>query len=93
MYKLSWSTGFRRAFKKVTKKNSRLEEKIFLTLEKLLHQPFNPELKTHKLHGKLELGTVKMVNYQDYGPVRLNMIVALFLLLKMNQRLAKILLY
>lgn len=53
MYKLSWSSGFRRAFKKVTKKNSRLEEKIFSTLEKLLGQPSNPELKTQKLHCKL----------------------------------------
>jgi len=53
MYKISWSGGFRRAFKKVTRKNPRLEEKIFSTLEKLLSQPFNPELKTHKLHGKL----------------------------------------
>lgn len=53
MYKLSWSSGFRRAFKKITKKNPHLEEKIFSTLEKLLNQPFNSELKTHKLHGKL----------------------------------------
>ena len=53
MYKLSWSSGFRRAFKKITKKSPHLEEKIFSTLEKLLNQPFNSELKTHKLHGKL----------------------------------------
>jgi addiction module RelE/StbE family toxin len=53
MYKLSWSSGFRRAYKKVTKKSPHLEEKIFSALEKLLAQPFNPELKTHKLHGKL----------------------------------------
>lgn len=53
MYKLSWSSGFRRAFKEITKKNPHLEEKIFSTLEKLLNQPFNSELKTHKLHGKL----------------------------------------
>jgi len=53
MYKLSWSGGFRRGFKKATRKNPHLQEKIFLTLEKLSNQPFNPELKTHKLHGKL----------------------------------------
>ena len=47
MYKLAWSSGFRRAFKKITKKNSHLEEKIFSTLEKLSDQPFNSELKTH----------------------------------------------
>jgi addiction module RelE/StbE family toxin len=53
MYTLAWSSGFKRAFKKVIRKNPHLEEKIFLTLEKLVEQPFNPELKTHKLHGKL----------------------------------------
>lgn len=53
MYRLSWSSGFTRAYKKITKKNPRLEGKIFSALEKLLAQPFDPELKTHKLHGKL----------------------------------------
>ncbi len=53
MYKLSWSNGFRRGFKKATRKNSILQEKIFSGLEKLSKQPFDPELKTHKLHGKL----------------------------------------
>ena len=53
MYKLSWSNGFRRGFKKATCKNSILQEKIFSALEKLSKQPFDPELKTHKLHGKL----------------------------------------
>lgn len=53
MYTLSWSKGFRRGFRKATRKNVGLEEKIFSTLEKLSIQPFDPELKTHKLHGKL----------------------------------------
>ena len=53
MYKLSWSNSFRRGFKKATRKNSILQEKIFSALEKLSKQPFDPELKTHKLHGKL----------------------------------------
>jgi addiction module RelE/StbE family toxin len=53
MYKLSWSGGFLRAFKKITKKNPHLEEKIFSALEKLVARPYDPELKTHKLHGKL----------------------------------------
>ena len=53
MYALSWSNGFRRGFKKATRKDSKLKEKIFSTLEKLSIQPFDPVLKTHKLHGKL----------------------------------------
>ena len=53
MYTLSWSTGFRRGFKKATRKNPDVQEKIFLTLQKLSMQPFDPEIKTHKLHGKL----------------------------------------
>jgi addiction module RelE/StbE family toxin len=53
MYTLSWSVGFRRGFKKATRKDHALQEKIFSTLEKLSTHPFSPELKTHKLHGKL----------------------------------------
>jgi mRNA-degrading endonuclease YafQ of YafQ-DinJ toxin-antitoxin module len=48
MYTLSWSTGFRKGFKKVTRKNPEMQEKIFSTLEKLSMQPFDPEIKTHK---------------------------------------------
>ena len=53
MYTLAWSSGFRRGFKRAVRKNAILQEKIFSTLEKLVSQPFDPELKTHKLHGKL----------------------------------------
>jgi mRNA interferase YafQ len=53
MYTLSWSNGFRRGFKKATRKNPDLNQRIFSALERLSIQPFSPELKTHKLHGKL----------------------------------------
>jgi len=53
MYALSWSTGFRKGFKKAIMKNPELQEKIFVTLEQLCETPFSPELKTHKLRGKL----------------------------------------
>jgi mRNA interferase YafQ len=53
MYTLSWSKGFRRGFKKATRKNPDLSEKIFSTLERLSIQPLSPDLKTHRLHGKL----------------------------------------
>jgi addiction module RelE/StbE family toxin len=53
MYTLSWSNAYHRAFKKATRKDQLLQEKIFSVLEKLSREPFDPALKTHKLHGKL----------------------------------------
>ncbi len=53
MHTLAWSTGFRRGFKKTTRKDPVLKDKIFHVLEKLSRQPFDPALKAHKLHGKL----------------------------------------
>jgi addiction module RelE/StbE family toxin len=53
MYTLAWSSGFRRGFKKATRKDPLLEGKIFSVLEKLSIEPFDPSLKAHKLHGKL----------------------------------------
>ncbi len=53
-YTLSWSSGFKKGFKKSAKKNVALQEKIFLVLENLAREPFDPILKTHKLHGQLK---------------------------------------
>ncbi len=53
MYTLSWSNGFRRGFKKAARNTAVLQEKIFTVLEKLAKDPYDPALKTHKLHGKL----------------------------------------
>lgn len=53
MYPLAWSTGFRRGFKKAVRKNPEVQERIFAILEKLSIHPFDPKIKTHKLHGKL----------------------------------------
>ena len=52
-HKLAWHSSFRRAFKKAVKSNPDLEEKIFSALERMVFDPFDPILKTHKLHGKL----------------------------------------
>ncbi|MUG95423.1 type II toxin-antitoxin system mRNA interferase toxin, RelE/StbE family [Scytonema sp. UIC 10036] len=49
-----WDSSFKRAFKKVIRKNSQLEEKIFQVLELLIADPFVPSLKSHKLKGDLE---------------------------------------
>ncbi len=53
MHTIAWSNGFRRGFKKATRNNLVIQEKIFIALEKLAIEPFDPALKTHKLHGKL----------------------------------------
>lgn len=52
-YRLAWSQGFKRGFKKATRNKVSLQDKIFSVLEKLCINPFDEKLKTHKLHGKL----------------------------------------
>ena len=44
---------FKKAFKRVIKKNPRLEKKIFAVLDLLEIDPFTPSLKSHKLTGNL----------------------------------------
>jgi len=53
MRRIAWSNGFRGGFKRATRNNPVLQKKIFDILEKLADEPFDPTLKTHKLHGKL----------------------------------------
>ena len=54
MRKLVWHHSFRRAFYRRTKKNPLLQERIFSVLEKLVSNPFDPQLQSHCLKGKLE---------------------------------------
>lgn len=54
MRRLAWHKSFRRAFRRVCRKKPELEAKIFLTLERLMADPFDPALKAHKLKGHLE---------------------------------------
>ena len=54
MRKLVWHTSFRRAFKKYVKKKPYLEQNIFDILQRLISDPFEPSLETHKLKGQLE---------------------------------------
>ena len=46
--------SFKRAFKRLVKKNFKLEEKVLRILELLADDPFTPSLKSHKLTGQLE---------------------------------------
>ena len=48
MYKLVATKPFDRKYKKVTKRNKILQEKIIQTLEKLKNNPFDITLDTHK---------------------------------------------
>ena len=54
MRKLAWHSSFRRTFKRKTRKNPPLRERILETLERLAEDVFDPRLKTHKLRGQLE---------------------------------------
>ncbi|MHC5740706.1 MAG: type II toxin-antitoxin system RelE/ParE family toxin [Nostoc sp.] len=48
-----WSSGFKRSFRKITKKNPQLKNQIVNVLRLLADNPFTPSLKSHKLTGNL----------------------------------------
>lgn len=50
---VSFSSSFKRAFKKRIKGYSDLEARFWQKLEQFTIDPFDPTLKTHKLSGKL----------------------------------------
>ena len=54
MRNLVWDTSFRRAFKRRTRRNPDLQERILDVLTALAKDPFEPRLKSHKLRGQLE---------------------------------------
>ena len=51
--KIVWSSGFKRAFKKIVKNNPQLKDRITETIILLAEDPFIPSLKSHKLGGNL----------------------------------------
>ncbi|WP_293124610.1 type II toxin-antitoxin system YafQ family toxin [Microcoleus sp. bin38.metabat.b11b12b14.051] len=50
---VSFSSSFKRAFKKRIQGNIDLEARFWQKLELFTIEPFDPTLKTHKLSGKL----------------------------------------
>ncbi|MBW4478245.1 MAG: type II toxin-antitoxin system YafQ family toxin [Tolypothrix brevis GSE-NOS-MK-07-07A] len=48
-----WSSGFKRSFRKITKKNPQLKNQVLKVLRLLADDPFTPSLKSHKLTGDL----------------------------------------
>ena len=57
--------SFKRAFKKLIKKNPQLQSKVVCILDLLEDDPFTPSLKSHKLTGDLDGYWSCSVNY-DY---------------------------
>lgn len=51
---VSFSSSFKRAFKKRIKRSSDLEARFWKKLEQFTIDPFEPSLRTHKLSGKLK---------------------------------------
>jgi mRNA interferase YafQ len=51
---LTTDPSFKRSFKRLTRKNPQLQDKILEVLELLSIDPFVPSLKSHKLAGKLD---------------------------------------
>jgi len=49
----AWDQGFKRSYKKRVRNNSRLKKKFWEKMEFFLENPFFPQLRTHKLSGKL----------------------------------------
>jgi addiction module RelE/StbE family toxin len=54
MRKLVWDSSFRRAFRRATRRDPDLQERILGVVAALAENPFEPRLKTHKLRGQLE---------------------------------------
>ena len=51
---LKTNPSFKRSFKRLTRNNPQLQDKILEVLELLSYDPFTPSLKSHKLGGKLD---------------------------------------
>ncbi|HSR17291.1 MAG TPA: type II toxin-antitoxin system mRNA interferase toxin, RelE/StbE family [Ignavibacteriaceae bacterium] len=54
MIVLNWTSSYKKSFKKITKNDPTLKDKIIATMNMLQEDPFHPKLKTHKLKGILE---------------------------------------
>lgn len=62
---VSFSSAFKRAFKKRIKGNTDLEGKFWQKLEQFTVDPYDPSLKTHKLSGKLKEYWSFSVDYDE----------------------------
>jgi mRNA-degrading endonuclease YafQ of YafQ-DinJ toxin-antitoxin module len=49
----TWDEGFKRSYRKRVRNNSKLKKKFWEKMGIFLENPFFPQLRTHKLSGKL----------------------------------------
>jgi len=49
-----WDEAFKRSYRKRIRKNEGLRRRFWRKMELFLSSPFSPQLRTHKLSGKLE---------------------------------------
>lgn len=61
--KLVWTSGFEKRLNKYIRKHPDLEEKIKNKLELFTISPYTPELKNHKLSGKLSELRAIVISY------------------------------
>jgi toxin HigB-1 len=54
MIKVTWDSGFKKAYRKKLINNSELEKKFAKSIKLFSADPFNGQLRTHKLTGKLQ---------------------------------------
>ena len=53
MIRAAWDQGFKKSYKKRVRNNSRLKKKFWKKMKIFLENPFFPQLRIHKLSGKL----------------------------------------
>lgn len=63
MITLNWSSSYKRAFNKITKKDPHLKDRILFAMNLLQQESFQPKLKTHKLKGILDGSWACSVDY------------------------------
>lgn len=68
MIKAIWDEGFKRSYKKKLGNNERLKDRFWKAMELFCENPWNPQLRTHKLTGKLDGLWAFSVSY-DYRVV------------------------
>lgn len=63
MIEIGYSSSFKRAYKKTLKNNPEIEEIFWEKVDIFSENPFNQQLKTHKLTGKLKSLWSFSINY------------------------------
>ena len=61
---LIWDAKFKRHYRKKVKSNKTLRKRFWEAIELFIKDPFAPQLRTHKLSGKLEGLWALSVSYE-----------------------------